>query len=242
MIYVFCDEDIKEDGSDLLYRYAAVAFSQRRFNDGGFHRIKALRESGRSLLNPINETLRATGGFALVSEARIAEKTVPTGVVWGTADIPAMLLRDFAWSLSMILTVADLIPRLLRWVLDFKTADILYDPKSLKPRHRTAVEKFLQSKLKQHIAEWLRNEDIRRRVKVRRVTAVSKPKPGEVPDKFQMGTWIADRIVRRYDRIPNIAGESLIKTTDLTQHVNDTLNDFGKKASSSADILDKNRP
>jgi len=228
MIYVFCDEDIRNDGQDLLYRYAAVAFFQRRYNNRGFHRIEGLREGGRSLLNRINEVLGATGGFALVSEASVPEKEVPAGKTLSTNDIPEMSFRDFTWSVSMILTVACLIPELLGRLWSFKTADIYYDPKSLTKEHTTAVEWFLQNRVKQQVRRLFRNANVRPKVNVRRVMAVSKPKRGDAPGKFQLGTWIADRIVKRFDQIPDIVGESFVKTIDLTQHVNDTLNDLGK--------------
>lgn len=73
MIYIFCDEAISSDSSYWVYLYSAVAFSQRRYNNSGFSRIERLRKGGTSLLEPINEMLKATEGFALLSQAHRLE-------------------------------------------------------------------------------------------------------------------------------------------------------------------------
>jgi hypothetical protein len=226
MIYIFCDEAISSDSSYWVYLYSAVAFSQRKYKNSGFSRIKRLTKGGPSLLKPINETLKATEGLALLSHAQVPESLLPQGAVWKTNDISGMSPKDFVWSVSMILTVAYLIRMLLERKWKFKTVDVFYDPKSLSQEHKIAVEKVLQDRLKQHLKRFLQSTNHHGRVKVRRVKAVEKPKPGSTHDKFQLGTWLADRIVRRYNKVVNMERRNLIETKDITQDVVDTLNDF----------------
>jgi len=229
MLYVFCDEDISRKNSEFLYLYSAVVFYQKRFNNSGFSKIKRLTKGGPSLLKPINETLKATEGFALLSHAQVPESLLPQGAVWKTNDISGMSPKDFVWSVSMILTIAYLIQMLLERKWKFKTVDVFYDPKSLSQEHKIAVEKVLQDRLKQHVKRFLQSTNHHGRVKVRRVKAVKKSKPKTTPDKFQLGTWLADRIVRRYNKIVNMKRRNLIETKDITQDVIDTLNDFLNK-------------
>ncbi len=66
MIYIFCDEDKKFIDSDVLLRYATVAFQQDHYNKLGHDRIKELYKGGPSIINPIVETLRGAKGFALL--------------------------------------------------------------------------------------------------------------------------------------------------------------------------------
>jgi len=225
MIYIFCDEAISSDSSYWVYLYSAVAFSQRRYNSV-FSRIERLRKGGTSLLEPINEMLKATEGFALLSQARVPKSLLPVDSDFQTGDIPRMSPKDFVWSLSMMFTVAYLVRIVLERRWNFKTADVFYDPKSLSKEHKCAMTKYLQDKLKLHIKHFLQNTKIDGKINVRRVEAVKKSKPKTGPDKFQLGTWLADRIVRRYSKIVNMKRRSLIETKDITQDVVDTLKDF----------------
>jgi len=52
---------------------------------------------------------------------------------------------------------------------------------------------------------------------------VEKPQSGSPPDKFQLGVWLADRIVRSYEKVSaNKDGDSII-TLDITKDVNEDL-------------------
>ena len=226
MIYIFCDEDKKEDGSDWLYLYSAVAFSQKQYNNIGIQNIDDIRQGGSSLLNPIKEIIKSTNGFSLLSHARIPKKLLPGDLYFQTGDVSKMSTNNLAWSLSMIFTVAHLIRMLLDQNWMFKTVDLFYDPKSLSNDHEAAMVKCHQENLKQHIKNFLKRNNIGKNINIRRVNAVKKPKKGCRPDKFQLGTWLADRIVRRYNKIGKIEEGSLIKTKDITEDVIYILDDF----------------
>lgn len=181
---------------------------------------------GPSLLTPLPDTLRDVHGFALVCHSRIDKDLLPPGEVWNTNDIPEMSPRDFVWSVNMILTIAYLIRDLLDREWRFNTADVFYDSKSLSQEHRAAMEGSLQQRLRRHVAQFIRNTHYAGEVRVRHVKAIEKPKSGAPLDKLQLGTWLADCIVRRSERFSSQNIEGLIGKRDITQDVNATLSDY----------------
>lgn len=227
MLHIFGDEHIITETSDLVYSYCAVAFDQSRFNThlGSIRRLVA---GGPSLLTPLTDTLREVHGFALVCHSRIHKDLLSPGEVWNTNDIPEMSPTDFVWSVSTILTIAYLIRDLLDRKWRFNTADVFYDPKSLSQEHRAAMEVVLQDRLRRHVAQFIRNTHHAGMAKVRHVKAIEKPKSGVPRDKLQLGTWLADGIVRRSERFSSRNIEGLIGKRDITQDVNATLSDLLK--------------
>lgn len=227
MLYIFGDEHIIEETSDLVYSYCAVTFDQSRFNTH-LGSIRRLTAGGPSLLTPLTDTLREVHGFALVCHSRIHKDLLPSGEVWNTNDIPKMSPRDCVWSVNAILTIAYLILDLFDRKWRFNTADVFYDPKSLSQEHRAAMEESLRQRLRRYVAQFIRNNHHVGNVRVRHVKAIEKPKSGVPHDKLQLGTWLADRIVRKSERFSSQNLEGLIGKRDITQDVNATLSDLLK--------------
>lgn len=217
MIYIFCDEDKKFIGADVLLRYATVAFDQDHYNRFGKYKIGELYKGGPSIINSIIETLKGTKGFVLMTEARIPEVLISAGEV-STADIPRMASSDFYWSLSMALSIAWLFPILNKHGWSCGTSDVYYDPKSLTEVHRSKILESLQSRLKKQVNQFLKKLGQKGKCNIRRVREVPKPKSGSLLDKFQLGTWLADRLVRNYDRLVEMDGSNVIELRDITEH------------------------
>ena len=55
---------------------------------------------------------------------------------------------------------------------------------------------------------------------------MEKPQSGSPPDKFQLGVWVAERIVRRYEKITAEKGGGSIITEDITNAVNEILIEY----------------
>jgi hypothetical protein len=218
MIYVFCDEDKQFSGSDAILRYAVVAFYQDRYNKCGKGRIRELLAGGPSLIQPIIEMLKDTNGLALLTQARIPKYSLMTGEVIYTSDVPKMVHSDFLWSISMILTIACLFPILAERRWSYKTVDVYYDPKSLTDMHRSKMSEVLQQRLKRHVKAFKRKMRQEVKFNIRRIKETPKPKNGVPFDKFQLGVWLADRLVRRYDDFVNIDNTGVIKFRDITDH------------------------
>ena len=218
MIYIFCDEDTKLTDSDVLLRYAAVAFHQEHYNRLGENRVRELFKGGPSIIKPIIEMLKKTDGLVLIMQARIPNVYISAGEVISTADIPKMALQDFCWSLSMVFTIGWLFPILSKHRWSYGTSDVYYDPKSLTNVHRSMIKKYLQSRLKKQVNEFLKKMHQEAKCNIRRIQETPKPKSAFPLDKFQLGTWLADCLVRDYDRLVRMDGSDVIEFRDITDH------------------------
>jgi hypothetical protein len=202
----------------MCYSGTAVAFQQNHYNRFGEDRTRELFKGGPSINKPIIEMLQKTNGFVLITQARIPEGFMSVGKVISTADIPNMAIRDFCWSLSMVLTIGWLFPILNKHGWLCGTSDVYYDPKSLTIVHRSMILKYLQSRLKKQVNKFLRKMYQEAKCNIRRVQEVPKPKSGSPPDKFQLGTWLADRLVRNYDRFVEMDRSDVMEFRDITEH------------------------
>ena len=60
-------------------------------------------------------------------------------------------------------------------------------------------------------------------INVLRIQEVKKSPSGSPPDKFQLGVWLADRIVRRNEEVASKKAGGSIITEDITNDVNEVL-------------------
>jgi hypothetical protein len=143
------------------------------------------------------------GSIALISHAVVQARFLLPGAKIKIVGIGEVARNDLVWSICMIFTIAKLDLRLLARSWAFKTIDIFYDSKSLTPQHRDSIEQYLRNNLTQRLNQSaaMHDKNFGGKIKVRRVKAVGKPRPGSPPDKFQLGVWLADRIVRRYEEV-----------------------------------------
>ncbi len=228
MLFIFCDEKIQTVSTACHYNFSAVAFYQNRFNNSGLRRIRNLKQGGKSLLPQVEQALCNNEGIALISHAIVPAELLPKGAKIKIADIGEVARNDLVWSICMIFTIAKLGLRLLERSWAFKTIDIFYDPKSLMQQHRHLIEQHLRNNLTQRL-KWFvvtTNKNLGGKINIRIIKAVEKPQSGSPPDKFQLGVWIADRIVRRYEKITAEKGRGSIITEDITNAVNEILNEY----------------
>lgn len=225
MIYVFCDEDKKHSGSGDLFRYAAVAFNQGCYNRLGEGRIRELLTGGTSFNQRMIEILKNNNGIALLTEAQIPKDFLSAGEVICTPDIPKMALLDYLWSISMVFTIGCLFPILTKKRWSYKTVDVYYDPKSMTDIHRNKILEYLQQRLKRQVKDFRRKMNQESKFNIRRVKEIPKPKSRTQFDKFQIGVWLADRLVRKYDHLASIDDTDVIEFMDITDHC---LNIFSK--------------
>ena len=122
----------------------------------------------------------------------------------------------------MSLTVAYLVQFTLDRGWLFRTVDVYYDPWSLTQQHQQSLEKVLHERLKHHVNKFVKSykKILGGNINVRKVKAVDKPRSRAHPNNFQLGVWLADKIVRRYDRLESSMDQSLIKTKNITEDVN----------------------
>ena len=228
MHYFFLDESYRDDSDRREIVIACWGVEQGRLNRRG------------ALLNlffrpPIDEqipsNLKALDALAIVASAKLEKSLFRTGEIDGTDDIPKMARADNVWSQCVIFAIGTLI---LQHLLDGRcvdTIDIHFDPKSLKGEHAEALKNTLRglvvSEAKRFEAQFGR--DRLKKLKIRRIEPVEKPKEGQVHDKFQIGTWVADKLCSRGSQMRARAG-GRIKTYDMSDTIRRTVQQWDGKS------------
>jgi len=154
------------------------------------------------------------------------------GEIDRTDDITAMARSDNVWSMSAIFAIAHLVRELLRDKRDVGTIDIHLDPKNLKSAHSDAVKKTLRELLVGEARRFASQLNFRNLddLRIRRVEFVTKTSVGEARDKFQMGTWVADRLCAYSDQITSLARFPRIRVIDMTDTIKRTVQQFDGKS------------
>lgn len=225
MLYIFCDEKIPTVSTAGHYHFSAVAFYQNRFNNSGLNSVRNLRQGGKSLLPQIEQALMDNGGIALISHAVVQTRFLSPGEKIKIVNIGEVAHTDLVWSICMPFTIAKLGLRLLERSWAFRTIDIFYDSKDLKQKNRDSIEQYLRNNVTQHLRRFIEKSDknLSDKINVRRIQEVKKSPSGSPPDKFQLGVWLADRIVRRNEEVASKKAGGSIITEDITNDVNEVL-------------------
>lgn len=149
----------------------------------------------------------------------------------GTADVPRMARTDNVWSQCAVFTIGALIRYMFGVHQEIGTVDIHFDPKSLTPGHRSAIERTLHGLLKSEARRYAaeRNSRLLRKFNIRRFEAVSKHKGGEPSDKFQIGTWVADKLCSSAANVEQTRTGQRIRIHDMSDVVRRTIQQFDGK-------------
>ena len=234
MHYLFLDESYHDVIAGRTIVIAAWAAEQRRLNDRVLRLHELLKPGKASILERLDSALESLDALALVAWATLDESLFRYGERDGTDDIKDMGRPDNIWSVSIGFAVASLIVQLtlMRQHIDIDTVDVYFDPKSLKRDHATALEKVLRDNVVSEARRYgaQRGVNLLKNLKIRRIQPVKKPKNDEAPDKFQMGTWVSDRLCSKSDEIRETGGTSRIKTHDMSDVVKRTVQPFDGKS------------
>lgn len=184
------------------------------------------------ILKQISSMLESLNGAACVSAATLDESLFRVGEIDGTDDIPSMARPDLIWSISATFALIPVIGELLRHNCEVGTIDIHFDPKSLTSPHSEAWKRLLR----QSVVEYGRRAALERglhqlrKLKIRRVEPVAKAAHRLMRNKFQAGTWVADRLCSHYERLATERGCSRILTCDISEEVRRTVQQFDGKS------------
>ncbi len=229
MHYLFFDESYKQAKGQTTIVVAAWAIEQLGLNRFAEHLSELYRPP---VLERIDSVLNSLDAQAVVGSATLDATIFRPGEIDGTNDVAAMARTDNIWSQCLIFLVGALIERLLRRGQEVGTIDIHFDPKSLKRDHFEAIERtlgeLLVSEAKRYAYE--RGSKLLKRLKIRRFQPVTKPSGGRAPDKFQMGTWVADKLCSNFDRIRKTRHRSRIQAFDMSDVVRRTVQQFDGKS------------
>lgn len=208
---------------------AAWGVEQYKWRDGTTGRFELFKPP---VLERICSMLESLDGFVFAGTATLDESLFRTGEIDSTSDIPSMSRSDLIWSMSATFVLGTLIMELLKHGSEVGTVDIHFDPKSLKAAHSGAWQKALQQLVVREAKRFASQIGFRHfeKLRIRRVEPVTKPEVGEKPDKFQMGTWIADKLCSHLDKVELAKKSSRIFTLDMSEEVRRTTQQFDGKS------------
>ena len=189
------------------------------------------------VLDSINSMLESLDAWAVVARADLDENLFRAGETDGTEDIPSMARRDNVWSQCFIFIIGKLIAKLVYEGKAVGTTDIHFDPKNLKPEHAAAVRATLRNLLvqqaKRYASQLARLSGARlpllKKLKIRRIEPVTKARNGQALDKFQTGTWVADKLCSSFETIQD-RHFSRIVAMDMSEVVRKTMQQFDGKS------------
>lgn len=231
---LFLDESYSSGIGRKTIIMAAWLVEQARFNryfstSPDLHRTP--------VLDGINSMLESLDAWAVVAWADLDERLFRTGETDGIDDIPSMARTDNIWSQCFIFVVGNLIVKVVYKGKDLETVDIHFDPKSLKLAHAGAVGATLRTMLvkeaKRYASQLAQLSGARlpllKKLKIRRIEPVTKASNGQALDKFQTGTWVADKLCSSCEII-RTRGLTRIVAIDMSEVVRKTVQQFDGKS------------
>lgn len=184
------------------------------------------------VLERICSMLESLDGSALVARAILDESLYRTGEIDRTNDIPSMARSDLIWSMSATFVLGTLVLALLKHNREVATIDIYFDPKSLKSAHSETWQRMLREFVVKEAKRFALQRGFQqlKKLKMRRIEPITKPALRHESDKFQMGTWVADKLCSQFDEIEASAACPRIATLDMSEPVRRTTQQFDGKS------------
>jgi hypothetical protein len=224
MYYLFFDESYSCNNTHTKVILASWTVDQERWSRQAERPTELYRTPVSQTISSVFDSLDAR---ATVATAELDNTLFRSGETDGTDDIAAMARTDNVWSHCSIFGVGGLIRDCVEAGQEIATVDIHFDPKSLKLDHSEAVRRtyreLVVSEAKRYALE--RGFTSIRNLTIRRIEPVEKPNPGQPPNKFQMGTWIADRLCANADEIAQVRSPR-IRSYDISEVVRKTVQQF----------------
>jgi len=232
MHYFFLDESYPPAASgQKRIVIAAWAVEQHRWGNESVHGFDLFKPP---VLKRVCSMLEAVNGAAIVTTAVLDGSLYRAGETDSTDDIPSMARSDTVWSMCVIFALATLILELLTRSREVGTVDIHFDPKNLRSVHKDAWQKTLRDFVVKEAKRFARERRLGqlRKLKIRRVEPVAKTshRAGEKSDKFELGTWIADKLCSHAGEIAADKECSRILSIDMSDSVRRTTQQFDGKS------------
>lgn len=230
MHYFFLDESYPPPTSGCKkIAMAAWAVEQRKW---GRHTPQRFHLFKPPLLERICSMFETLGGQAIAATATLDESLYRAGETDSTNDIPSMARPDLIWSMSATFVLGVLVLEIFKHNHEIGTIDVHFDPKSLNSAHSVAWQKTLRELVVRQAKQFGSERGLRHFAKlgIRRITAVTKPDVGKAPDKFQVGTWVADKLCSHIDKVEVLEKCRHISVLDMSEAVRRTTQQFDGKS------------
>ena len=224
MHYFFVDEAYSRTGSRTKIAIASWGVEQTAWD----RQVGRLHELYKTpVLESLSSMLDALDARASISTADLENALFRSGEIDGTDDIPAMARTDNIWSQCTIYGLSGLVTDLVKAGQEIGTVDIYFDSKSLKSEHFQAIAETLRKLIVPTTKGYASklNSQLLTNFVVRRNERVEKPKAGQTPDRFQAGTWVADKICTNSDEMVRLNPKRVIHY-DISDVVRRTARQF----------------
>jgi hypothetical protein len=224
MHYVFVDEAYARTRTRTKIAVASWAVEQGAWR-GQVERLADLYKA--PVLGSLGSMFDALDARASISVADLENTVFRTGEIDGTDDIPRMARTDNVWSQCALFRVSGLIKDLVEAGQEIGAVDIFFDPKSLKREHFEAMEETLHKLVVPVVKVYakVRGSGSLQRLAIRRIEPVKKSPAGGTPDRFQVGTWVADKLCSNSERAARV-NPKRITTYDISDVVRRTAQQF----------------
>lgn len=224
MHYIFVDEAYSRTKTRTKIAIASWGVEQTIWT----RKVDRLTELYRApVLTTLTAMLNESEARASISTADLENALFRGGEIDGTDDIPSMARTDNVWSQCVIYGVSGLIKDLVAAGQEIGTVDIYLDSKSFKGEHFEAIVRTLH-RLLVPTAKWYANarrSQSLAKFAIRRIERVEKPKTGHTPDKFQVGTWVADKFCTNSEEVVRL-NPNRITQYDISAVVRQTSQQF----------------
>jgi hypothetical protein len=229
MYYFFFDESYPPASSEKKIVTAAWSVEEYKWNPSTLCRADLFKSP---VLERIGLMLESLDGHAVIATATLGESLFRGGEIDRTDDIASMARPDNVWSTSAIFTLSTLILELFIQRRQIDTIDVHLDLKSLTSAHSEAVKKTLRELVVRRAKQFASERGFKhlKKLRIRRVEFVRKAAVGDSPDKFQMGTWIADKLCSHSNRIDELRKFPRIHIHDMSDVVRRTVQQFDGKS------------
>jgi hypothetical protein len=229
MYYSFFDESYRSNLGTVMAAWAVEQHRYTRYES----RLPELFKT--PVLKQVETMLSSCDARAVLSAAKLSPEILRPGEIDGTNDVPQMARTDNIWSQSLVFLLSNLLSELLGNRHQVGTIDVYYDPKTLKAEHRQALEGVIRESVVQEAQAADRSLGWNRftKLRIRRVQQVEKPHGGQAPTKFQMGTWIADKLCSHFELIRDSKTFVRISICDLSDVIRKTTQQFDGKSFNS---------
>lgn len=207
---------------ESIFVTSCVEFPQRNFNLS-VNEARKIKSPGRKpRLHRITHFIEKTNGHALVAYANIEKSLIPPGKK-DDATLPGVTRYNTLWGAVMTYAAAEMIASLVRNRIPFTTVDIFYDDKSLTEEHREAIGDVIRKNVRKLTRTYISHHTgiLNPKPRFRKIQPVSKTPSTSQEGKYQIGTWLADRLCHYYDEIVSIGDSGVISARNCSSDVKD---------------------
>lgn len=218
LYYIFCDEKYYTNESGVKrFLTGYIGTPQNSWNVIAKDIRDLVEPPDKSRLSRISNLLNKINGIAVIAFADINPKLLPPNGRDTLGEVVNIARPDHIWGNIIALGLAATAKLLALKGHDVKNIDVYYDTRSIKNSHRDELKNAILDKLSSIIKE--AKSPIGYKPRFRRFNDTPKANNSERRNKFQSGTYVADRLLQYWETIISGDEKKGIYIKDLTRNI-----------------------